>query len=50
MPVNDVNALAIGITKQLEEPVSRDLLIKRAKDFSSEKIASKYLRSFEELY
>ena len=50
VPVNDVNALAIGITKQLEEPVSRDLLIKRAKDFSSEKIASKYLRSFEELY
>ncbi|KST66012.1 glycosyltransferase [Mastigocoleus testarum] len=44
VPENDSIALARGMEKMLEQPViSNNLLIQRAKDFSTEKIVSKYL-------
>ena len=49
VPVNDINALAIAISQQIKAPLNRDLLIKRALDFSPEKITNKYLCSLGEL-
>jgi glycosyltransferase involved in cell wall biosynthesis len=43
VPVGNVEALAIAIEKQLDEPTDKEHLIERAKDFSLEKVVDQFL-------
>ena len=46
VPVQDIHALAAGITKCHTKPVDREMLVKRAQDFTVSKIADEYLAYF----
>lgn len=43
VPIQDPTALASGIAQSLEDPVDRDMLMRRAKDFTVDVIADQYL-------
>lgn len=47
VPPNNVAAMAVAITKSIDEKIDRNLLYSRASDFSLKKISCEYLKLFQ---